>query len=379
LLYLYQLVVLGSPSTDQVTELEHTVAEMVQAFGLKLGYDVGWVVNPNDLHLQQKVSTSAIFFGAENASEKHLQTLLDKNISIIPIVSSKTRVQNEIPAILKPLNCLSYQDGHQRIATALLECVGLLPRQRRVFVSYRRNEASQAASQLFDQLSARLFDVFLDTHGIAPAEDFQTVLWHRLCDSDVLIMLDTPGYFESRWTSAEFGRALAKGISVLRVAWPGVAASKRTTITNSINLLEEDIDTATGYLKDKTIIQICSKVEALRSQSHAVRSLNLVSLLRREVERIGASVAGVGMNKSVYIQLADGRDIVVHPTVGVPTSTTLHEAIKNSPECSTAVVFDHVGLHPNWIEHLEWLGSRIQAPRWVKAHEVAWQFAAWEE
>jgi TIR domain len=69
--------------------------------------------------------------------------------------------------------------------------------------------------------SARLFDVFLDTHGIAPAEDFQTMLWHRLCDSDVLVMLDTPNYFGSRWTSAEFGRALAKGIAVLRVGWPG--------------------------------------------------------------------------------------------------------------------------------------------------------------
>jgi hypothetical protein len=99
----------------------------------------------------------------------------------------------------------------------LLECVGLLPRQRRVFVSYRRDEARQAALQMFDALSSRHFYVFLDTHGITPAEDFQAMLWHRLCDSDVLLMLDTPNYFEGRWTSAEFGRALAKGISVLRI------------------------------------------------------------------------------------------------------------------------------------------------------------------
>lgn len=376
--YLYQLVVLGDPPADQITELERTIADMVWAFGLRLGHDVAWVIKPQDLQLQQKVSTSAIFFGGQDASQNHLRTLLDKNIPIVPVVSDRTRVQDEIPVVLRSLNCLSYQDGSQRLATALLECAGLLPRQRRVFVSYRRNEASQAALQLFDQLSARLFDVFLDTHGIAPAEDFQIALWHRLCDSDVLIMLDTPGYFESRWTSAEFGRALAKGISVLRIAWTEVTASKRTSTANSINLVKEDIDSATGCLTDETITRICLQVEALRSQSHAVRSLNLVSLLRGGIERIGGSVTGVGVNKSVYIQLADGRDVVVHPIVGVSTSTTLHEAMKNSPECSTAVVFDHVGLHPNWIEHLDWLGSKIKAPCWVKAHEVAWQFADWE-
>ena len=130
----------------------------------------------------------------------------------------------------------------ERIATALLECVGLLPRQRRVFVSYRRDDARQAALQLFNALSARLFDVFLDTHGIAPAEDFQAVLWHRLCDSDVLVMLDTPGYFESRWTNAEYGRALAKGISVLRIGWPGVSPSLRTATASRLDLAATEID-----------------------------------------------------------------------------------------------------------------------------------------
>ena len=81
-------------------------------------------------------------------------------------------------------------------------------------------------SKRFNSLSARVFDVFLDTHAIAPGEDFQAVLWHRLCDSDVLIMLDTAGYFEKRWTKAEYGRALAKGISVLRVGWPVINRSR---------------------------------------------------------------------------------------------------------------------------------------------------------
>ncbi|MCO1381917.1 hypothetical protein [Burkholderia multivorans] len=71
-----------------------------------------------------------------------------------------------------------------------------------------------------------------------------------------------------------------------------------------------------------------------------------------------------------------GRE--AYPTVGVPTSTTLHDASINSPDRSVAVVFDHVGLHPRWLGHLDWLGDHIRTARWVKASEAGWQFADWE-
>jgi hypothetical protein len=265
--------------------------------------------------------------------------------------------------------------GSERIATALLECGGLLPRQRRVFVSYRRDEARQAALQLFNAFSGRLFDVFLDTHGIAPAEYFQAVLWHRLCDSDVLVMLDTPGYFESRWTSAEYGRALAKGISVLRVGWPMVTPSPRAATASRIDLNAVDVDVATGHLTDAIISQICTQLEFVRAQSHAVRSLNLFSNLKLAIERIGGKVIGVGVHKAVYLKLPDGKEIVAYPAVGVPTSVTLNEAVDRA---FAAVVYDHIGLDERWVKHLAWLGDNIHAARWVKASEAAWAFAGWE-
>lgn len=175
------------------------------------------------------------------------------------------------------------------------------------------------------------------------------MLWHRLCDSDVLVMLDTPGYFDSRWTSAEFGRALSKGISVLRVGWPDFTPSMRTATASRAELLPEEVDVGTGRLADAAVERICLQLESVRSESHAVRNVNLVSNLRNAVETIGGHVAGVGVNKAVYIKLPDGKDVVVYPTVGVPTSTTLHDAAINSPDRSVAVVYDHVGLHPRWL------------------------------
>lgn len=376
---LYQLAVLGSPTDAQLSKLEEIVGTAVGLFNLRLGHEVGWEVRPEAFNPDQQRSSAAVFFGGENPPLANVAKLLERGIPLLPIASDVNRVNAEIPKLLRPLNCLPYAaNGPQRIATALLECAGLLPRQRRVFVSYRRGEAREAALQLFDALSARLFDVFLDTHGIPPAEDFQTMLWHRLCDSDVLLMLDTPGYFESRWTSAEFGRALAKGISVLRVGWPDSTPSARTATASRAELLPGEVEPTTGRIADGAVDRICLQLEEVRSQSHAVRSVNLVSNLRNAIQTIGGQVVGVGANKAVYVQLSDGRTVVVYPTVGVPTSTTLHDASINSPDQSVAVVYDHVGLHPRWLTHLDWLGQHIHSARWVKASEAGWQFADWE-
>lgn len=377
---LYELAVLGAPSETQVVELEKAISEAVHLFGLRLGHEVGWEICPASFNPDQQRASAAVFYGAVNAPLANVPQLIMRGIAILPVVSEAGRTAEEIPEILRPFNCLEYSmSGAERVATAMLECAGLLPRQRRVFISYRRNEAREAALQLFDAFSARLYDVFLDTHGIPPAEDFQALLWHRLCDSDVLVMLDTPGYFESRWTNAEFGRALAKGISVLRIGWPDSTPSVRTATASRAELLPDEVDEHSGRLADEAVSRICMQLEAVRSQSLAVRSVNLVSNLRHAVETIGGQVLGVGPGKAVYIQLPNSKEVVVYPTVGVPSSTTLHDAAVNSPDRSAAVLFDHVGLHPRWIRHLEWLGNHIRSARWVKASEAAWQFADWND
>jgi hypothetical protein len=184
---LYELALMGVPSDAQAKELEQYLSQVIEPFGLRLGQEIAWRIRPDNFMPPQNTPAAVAFFGAVGVSEAGLNPLLLAGIPILPIASAEGRVSEEIPMQLKALNCLNCAShGFQRIATAMLECVGLLPRQRRVFVSYRRDDARQAALQLFNARSARLFDVFLDTYGIAPAEDFQALLWHRLCDSDVL-------------------------------------------------------------------------------------------------------------------------------------------------------------------------------------------------
>lgn len=135
---------------------------------------------------------------------------------------------------------------------------------------------------------------------------------------------------------------------------PDSTPSVRTATASRAELVPEDVDPTTGRLTDGAIGGICLQLETVRSQSHAVRNLNLVSNLRHAIEQIGGTVMGVDLNNAVYVRLADGKDIVVYPTVGVPTSTTLHDATTNPPDQSVAVIYDPVGLHKTWLGHLDW-------------------------
>ena len=171
---------------------------------------------------------------------------------------------------------------------------------------------------------------------------------------------------------------MAKNISVLRVGWPAVAISRYASNAYKIDLTPMDVDFATGQLTDVTITRISDRLEVLRGQSHAVRNRNLFSKIEQALSSINGTVRGVGAHNAVHATLPNGKDIVAYPAVGVPTSVTLQDAVNCATGRSVAVVYDHCGLHPQWLDHLMWLGANIQAARWVKASEAAWDFAGWE-
>ena len=354
------------------------IAQIIEPFGLRLGQEITWVLRPLTFMPEQQRPAAVVFFGAPGVRRRASIGFYKMEFQSFPSLGSEPSTPRTSEQ-LRALNCLNYAEaGPERISSALLECVGLLPRQRRVFVSYRRESACAAALQLFNALSARLFEVFLDTHGIAPGEDFQAMLWHRLCDSDVLIMLDTQNYFDSRWTRAEYGRAMAKNISVLRIGWPDVDISRHASNASRIDLTPVDVDVATGQLTDVTIARIADRLEFLRGQSQAVRNLNLFGKIQQALESINGTVHGVGPHNAVHATLPNGTDIIAYPVVGVPTSVTLHDAVNCATGRSVAIVYDHCGLHRQWLDHLRWLGTNIQAARWIKASDAAWDLAGWE-
>lgn len=376
---IYDFALVGAATPKQVEELSKAIQIVVQGLGLELGVEVGWAVKPAQFSPDEAKASALLYFGGEAGTESFVRAATQQAIPIVPVVSRMDRVQLELPEELWALNAIEYDAaGAERIASALLESAGLLPRQRRVFISYRRDESRVAALQLLGELAARHYEVFIDTHAIQPGEDFQAVLWDRLCDSDALIMLDTATYFGSRWTSAEFGRALAKGIPILRIGWPTVQASPRTAIATHIDLAAADISSDDSTICSNAISRICLSLEALRSLSTAVRRRNFASKIELGVKAIGGSVDGFGKGGSIHVRLPSGKPLVAHPALGVPTARTLHRARQLSPGEDVVVVYDHVGLSASSIEHLDWIGEHVATPKWIKLYEASWRLADWE-
>jgi hypothetical protein len=386
---LYEIAILGRPTETERAGLVSTLRREVEQFGLQVGREVALLDVQTLGNRDPRAALAACFFVTE---DKHTalevasgQSVISAGAPIIPTIPHNGSFA-ATPAPFAAANGLRRRldDPVQvELATALLECVGLLRAQRRVFVSYRRCESKTAAVQLHDILSGRGFDAFLDTHDIRPGRAFQEVLWHRLCDSDVMIMLDTPGYFESRWTRQEIGRARAKDIQVLRIVWPGHTPSRFTDLADTLYLNEVDLQGADGPIRAALVDGIMLKVEVLRSRSLAARHRLIAGKLAAEAERVGGLVEAIGAHRAIALRLMNGALFWAYPVVGVPTADLLQDIAEKAARAgqtgTPALVYDHVGLMPRWIAHLAWLEEKIADVRWIKVTEAAWALAGLDD
>ena len=291
-----------------------------------------------------------------------LEDFIKRRVPVIPVFAFGKKPSN-FPEILQAINGLSYdgdQDQADRIVQAALDALGLLREQRRVFISYRRNEASGVALQLHDHFSSLGFSVFLDTHSIRPGEFFQGVLWQSLCDSDVLVMLDTPSYFRSKWTKEEFGKARSSEISILRLVWPDHSPADETALSETMQLSTDEFDGLA--LVDKVLDEVAQKTERLRARSIAARHLQITGKLRDEAKIVGASILGAGAFRAVSVRLATGKDVWGYPVIGVPTANIMNDIARKAADANQGcpfLVYDEQGLTDDWLEHLAWLNTHI--------------------
>ncbi|KPW52774.1 hypothetical protein ALO95_200319 [Pseudomonas syringae pv. antirrhini] len=389
---LYCLGLLGNIPQNLMPSLRESIYSGLETLGLVVGRDVS-LFEGSALEFKPAIDrcSAALCFDVANHEQAAIEKLMQRRVPLIPVASTKSRFASEFPGKLGALNGLEVSDGANTLATALLESAALIPRQRRIFLSYRRVESTEVALQLFAALSARQYDVFLDTHGIQSGEHFQEVLWQKLCDSDVMIYLDTPGYFDSRWTEAEFARATLRGLSVLRVAWPDVESKASQIIGGEVILSETSfapaVSAASGVepelnrrIADTHLDEIVRLVELLRTQSVASRYAKVVSKLGHTLAEYGGEIIGQSVSRSLIVSMR-GKNITVYPELGVPTSYALYEATLNMHTPPVAVVYYHVGIKERkWRAHMEWFAGYVtDHVRLVTTEDAAWEFSVWHQ
>lgn len=383
---LYEILIIGSPKVGQADALTKQLTDVAAVFSLAVPDELEILTADKLSERNPKAATVALYFGGDPTIDvKIVDQLEAAKIPIVPVVEKGTSVTEAVPVEIAHTNAciVDAEDATlEALASVTLEVLGLLHRQRRIFISYRRSDSREAALQLHDELSSRGFDVFLDTHDIRPAAAFQEILWHRLSDCDVTVMLDTKDYFGSKWTAQELGRSQALGIQILRVVWPDHDGSRHLSLSDTVTLNHADFD-GSNRLRPDLLATIAKRAEALRSRSIATRHLDLVGRLKTEVVRIGGQFEGIGAYRSVSLRLPGGRALEAYPMVGVPTAEMLNDIQEKAGKAGhgrfPCLVYNHIGIRPAWIEHLRWLDTQISSVRTLKVSDAGWELVEWDQ
>jgi hypothetical protein len=388
----YQLVLLGPSGSPAVEEYSNRLDNALNVAFSQLGVNFrkflvtirSGATTPD---LDRRMPSVAVFFGLapsptlSSPDSTRLIDLLGDGTLIIPVVADITDFTRFVPPEIAHLNGISITDGgaeFERLAARVLEGLGLLRERRRLFISYRRVDASAAASQLYEALDAVGFDVFLDTHGVLrPGEPFQDVLWHRLADTDVALLLDSPNFLASRWTEEELARANTSNIQILQVLWPGQTEGAPAAFSTFYPLSEADFvdpNKTLGLdatLSSGSIAGIVDAVESLRARALGARQAFLVREFAMEARKIGLTVHAT-LERALVLISPKGERILVQPAIGIPDAERyegLDELLKKETSVGRTysgppvLLYDQTGIRARWLRHLEWLNGNVACVR----------------
>ena len=370
--YKYQLILLGSDVSIKQDILKQINKELDH---LKLPKEFIKIIESNDLESEYlgNQPVFALYFGDVDGKFKDLETtqkLIKDGTMILPIYFNE--FETDIPCILSNQNGMQYKEFEiNRITNTVLQSFELLRDARKVFISYRRSESASIAIQLFEDLEAHNFDVFLDTHSIEKGEHFQDELWHRMTDCDVIVLLNTPGFLESRWCKEEFAEAGAKQIGIVQLVWPNhqiKKIDKSSHISYPIQLTEDNFvdkvyDNKSKFLSD-CIEKIIQEVESVRARNLAARQDNLITEFRNIAKKNGRVVT-VQPEKLLTEDLPGDKRIIYIPAIGIPQSTSYQSAeIKKEllgyDEVSIRLIYDDLRIRDKWLKHLDWLNDNFK-------------------
>jgi hypothetical protein len=371
--YKYQIALLGNknPFIDKILEVFFT---HINELGMQK--DTILILDESNFTSAYKANAPlyCLYFGDSGGDFKNID-ILDKLITeaslILPIAESLKTFSSSIPTQLHKLNGFELPSAIaiEPLVANILEGLGLLRNSRRLFISYKRDESSAVAMQLFEQLEKNGFDVFLDTHSIRPGEPFQEELWHRLADTDIVVLLNTPGFLKSEWTKEELAKANAMMIGILQLIWPTHNQERTADLSIPFQLQASDFgnnifrDTK-SYLIDETIKKIVAQAESLRARSLAARQDNIITEFISAANKTGVSV-NLHPEKIITLTKSTGKNYVIIPTTGVPQAFRYNLAEEVVARLSAItnpeiyLLFDHINIRDKWLEHLNWLDKHL--------------------
>jgi hypothetical protein len=382
--YKYQIIILGS-ITGIVDEIATLFYDKLRELNLQENFYQIISNSQVDEEYKGNQPTFVLYFGSKNGKFEDiaiLERLLNEGNIVLPIFYDSFK--NEIPKILSNQNGLKYEKYQKdKIVNLILESFGNLRNTRKVFISYKRDESSSVAIQLYEALEKNNFDVFLDTHSIKQGEPFQDELWHRMTDCDVIVLLNTAKFLESEWCEKEIAEASVKQIGVLQLVWPNNKLNSMAEVCFLRQMRSEDYingifdNKDISRLTDSTLKSIIQKVESIRARNLAARQDNLITEFLNIARRNGKNVS-IQPERFITEEIAENKRRIFIPSVGIPQSmdynqsSLLKKEIKEYSVKEVYLIYDNVRIREKWLKHLEYLNEYLDVQTIKKQEFDLW-------
>lgn len=380
----YQIVVFGDDGAEASNFREQLAAQFNE---LQIDHRLLRFATGSDVAtLDPRAPMVGVYFAlspSRHVSDPNLTRMLADGHTVVPVVRDLKEFSTFVPTALGAINGFEISSSDPdliRLCDVVLENLSLLRRSRRIFISYRRQESQRVAIHLYEELDRRTFDVFLDTHSIRPGEPFQEVLWHRLADTDVMVLLDSPGFLDSRWTEEELARANSTSLQILQVLWPSHPQKAQTAFSQTYQLSIDDfVDPAVtqgvdARLNDAAAQIIALEAESLRARALAARRAYLVQEMFREAASVGANISAQP-GRYLKLETPNGAKAIIVPTVGVPDAVRYQEIEEDIAEEGVSdlmLVYDERGVRDRWLKHLAWLDPQMKVRSLSIGKVAAW-------
>ncbi len=274
--------------------------------------------------------------GKGNAScHAAIQTALERGIATFPVVPQGALFTEVTPEILNEFNAFQCdgRDPFRRLSQVILRTLHLTDIQRRVFISYARKDATAMAEQLWEALSARGFEVFLDRVSLDTGANWRERLFEALERKSFVLMIESPEAVTAKGVEMEFNYARERDMGLLTLTWhqtvdrgltlPGIYEKYRTHLPKSA--LRSD-RVGNVRLKSHVVQKVLDEIESRHAEALLRRRRAVLGSLMRALEWQGISFKGISQWSLVADMVARGwkYDLVFSVTPRAPEVPDLY-------------------------------------------------------
>ncbi|MGK7898483.1 MAG: toll/interleukin-1 receptor domain-containing protein [Xenococcus sp. (in: cyanobacteria)] len=292
----YKIYIIHCQEQKHFLQLKKQLEELWKELPLK-SYPLEIEENPSDtIQITDKQFSIGLYIATveskkSDSCRKIIKLLINNRVDIVPLVNNIEQAKDLIPELLRKVNALSLNNSYSFKSIAITLILRLLTtyEKRKLFISYSRKDGAKLADQIWEALSKRGFQVFLDLYSIQQAVvDFQERIETELSNMDFLLLIDSPDALQSEWVEYEILFALKQRMGLLSLSLPDVvrlnSPLSRDLLNHRFEIKKSGFNKSDNTVSQSQLKKIISKIEFFHANAILRRLRNLMSGVIYELE-----------------------------------------------------------------------------------------------